>query len=47
MAKFRPARSKKKGTPAPQGGLPCVILIILAMLLVMLFLYWVMRSANG
>jgi len=47
MAKFRPARAKKKGPVAPQGGLPCVILIIVGMLLVMLFLYWVMRSANG
>jgi hypothetical protein len=45
MAKFRPARSKKKGPPAPQGGLACVILVIGGMLLVMIFLYLVM-SAN-
>ena len=49
MAKFKPAKAKAKSkTPrAPQGGLPCVILVILGMLLVMLFLYFVMRNANG
>jgi len=47
MAKFKPARGKAKATAAPQGGLPCVILVISGMFLVMLFLYFVMKNANG
>jgi hypothetical protein len=47
MGKFKPARGKAKRSSAPQGGVPCVILIISAMLLVMLFLYYVMKNANG
>jgi hypothetical protein len=48
MAKFKPVRGKKSKTSvAPQAGLPCVILVISGMLLVMLFLYFVMRNANG
>ena len=47
MAKFRPSKGKKTKTAVPQAGLPCVILLILGMLLVMLFLYFVMRNANG
>ena len=47
MGKFRPSKGKKTKTAAPQAGLPCVILMILGMLLVMLFLYFVMRNANG
>ena len=47
MAKFKPARGKAKRSSAPQGGIPCVILVISAMLLVMLFLYYVMKNANG
>jgi hypothetical protein len=47
MGKFKPARGKAKATRVPQGGLPCVILVIVGMLLVMLFLYLVMRYANG
>jgi hypothetical protein len=49
MAKFKPARGKAKGgkPAAPQGGLPCVIVVIAGIVLVMLFLYWVMRNANG
>jgi hypothetical protein len=45
MAKFRPARGKARKSRAPQGGIPCVILIISAMFLVMLFLYYVMKYA--
>jgi hypothetical protein len=47
MGKFKPARGKAKTAAMPQGGLPCVILVIIGMLLVMLFLYFVMRNANG
>jgi hypothetical protein len=46
MAKFKAARGKSKPA-APSAGLPCVILVIVAMGLVMLFMYVVMRNANG
>jgi hypothetical protein len=47
MAKFKPARGKKpKATGPPQGALSCVILVILGMVLVMLFMYFVMRSSG-
>jgi hypothetical protein len=45
MAKFRPAgrRAKKKGVP--QAGLPCVILALLGLALLMLFMYFVLKSS--
>jgi len=46
MAKFKPVRPKSKGPAAPQGGLPCVIMVIAGMLLVMVFLYFVMRTSG-
>jgi hypothetical protein len=46
MAKLRSVRPKKAGTPPVRGGLPCVIFVILAVVLVMVFLYWVMRNAG-
>jgi hypothetical protein len=45
MAKFKPAKGKARKTRAPQGGVPCVILVISAMILVGLFLYYVMTHA--
>lgn len=47
MGKFKPVRAKGKRTAAPQGGLPCVILLITGLVLLMLFLYYVMGHANG
>jgi hypothetical protein len=47
MAKFRPAKAKKNNVPAPQGALPCVILVILAIAGVMLLLVLVMKSSSG
>ena len=48
MGKFKPARGKKsKTTAVPSAGLPCVIMLISGMFLGMLFLYFVMRNANG
>ncbi|MBZ5729206.1 MAG: hypothetical protein LAP87_30065 [Acidobacteriia bacterium] len=47
MAKFKAARGKKsRRGPVPQGGLPCVILVIAGILLIMLFLYFVMTHAS-
>jgi hypothetical protein len=47
MAKFKPAKKKAKGPAAPAGGLPCVVLAVLILLLGMLFLYYIMSHANG
>jgi hypothetical protein len=47
MAKFKPVKAKRKTAPIPQGGLPCVILVISVIALVMLFMYYVMKNANG
>ena len=47
MAKFKPARGKPKRTAPPPGAVSCVILILAGMVLVMLFMYFVMRKANG
>jgi hypothetical protein len=47
MAKFRPARAKKPSAPAPQGAIPCVIMVILAIAGVMLLLFFVMKSSSG
>ena len=44
MAKFKPAKKKKDKLPTPKPGLPCLILVFLGMALIMLFLYFVMRS---
>jgi len=45
MAKFKPAKGKPKGARAPQGAIPCVILVILGILLLMLFMYFVMKGS--
>jgi hypothetical protein len=47
MAKFKPARAKKKSVPQPQGAIPCVILVILAIGAVMTMLFFVMKSSSG
>ena len=46
MAKFKPAKPKSKGRVPPQGGLPCVILMISGFVLILLFLYFVMKNAT-
>jgi hypothetical protein len=47
MAKFKPAKAKKPAAPAPQGAIPCVILVILAIAGVMTMLFLVMKSSSG
>ena len=47
MAKFKPAKAKKPVAPAPQGAVPCVILVILAIAGVMMLLFFVMKSSSG
>jgi hypothetical protein len=46
MAKIKSARPKKEGTPRAPGGLPCVIIVILLLVLGMIFLYLVMSHAG-
>ena len=46
MAKLKSARPKKSDAPPVRGGLPCVIFVILAMILIMVFLYLVMSHAG-
>ena len=47
MAKFKPVRAKARKGPAPQGAIGCVVLILLGMVGMMVFMYFVMRNANG
>ncbi len=47
VAKFKPVKAKKPRMAAPQGALPCVVLVIIGFVLVMLFLYFGLRNANG
>jgi hypothetical protein len=47
MAKFKPARLKaRRSAVPPQGGMACLVMILIGMVLVMLFLYLVMRNAS-
>jgi hypothetical protein len=46
MAKFKPVKGKKpKATGPPPGGLACVTLVIVGMILVGLLLYFAMRNS--
>jgi hypothetical protein len=48
MAKFKAARGRRSSTPArPPAAVSCVVLILVGMVLVMLFMYEVMKHANG
>ncbi len=47
MAKYKLAKGKAKAAARPQGALPCVVFLILAMFLVMFILYYAMKNANG
>jgi hypothetical protein len=48
MAKFKPARGRRRDTPGrPPAAVSCVVIVLVGMVLVMLFLYEVMKHANG
>jgi hypothetical protein len=47
VAKFKPYKGKAASRPAPPGGIACLVLVISVMFLVMFFLYYVMKNANG
>ncbi len=44
MSKFKPVRPKSK-QPQVRGGLPCVVLVILAFVFVLILLFLVMKYA--
>jgi hypothetical protein len=47
MAKFKAARGKKKAGARPPAALSCVVIILGGIVLLMIFLYEVMKHANG
>ncbi len=47
MAKFKPVKPKAKSTAPPRGGIPCAILVFSGMALLLIFLYFVLKYANG
>jgi hypothetical protein len=48
MAKFKAARGRKKDAAGrPPAAVSCVVLVLVGMVLVMIFLYEVMKHANG
>jgi hypothetical protein len=44
MARFKPVRGKAKGTPAKQGVLPCMILLISGFLLISMLFYLMLKG---
>ena len=46
MAKFKPPRGKRVNKAVPQGALPCVVIIIGGIVLLMLFLYLVLKNSG-
>jgi hypothetical protein len=46
MAKFKPSKGKRSRPAAPHGAVPCIVLVISAIALVMLLLFFVMKNAN-
>ena len=47
MAKFKPAGSKKRAAAKPQGAIPCVVMVILAIAGVMALLFFVLKSSGS
>ncbi len=47
VAKFKAARGKKRTPQIPQGGMACVVVVIAGIFLVMVFLFYVLKNANG
>jgi hypothetical protein len=45
MAKFKPAKGKRKSAAVPQGAVPCIILIVGALIVVGLILFLVIKTA--
>jgi hypothetical protein len=43
MSKYKPVRKKAKAPAGPAAGMPCIVLVIAGFVLVMLFMYFVMK----
>jgi len=46
MAKLRPAKAKGPATPQVRGGLPCVVMVCLLVILICVLLFMVMKYAS-
>jgi hypothetical protein len=46
MAKLKPAKAKGPVTPQVRGGLPCVIMVCLIVVLIGVLLFLVMKYAS-
>jgi hypothetical protein len=47
MARFKPAGGKKSRRKAPNAALPCAIVALLGIALLMVFLYFALKSSGG
>jgi len=48
MARFKPVRSKAKPDASmPRAGLPCLVLVVLAMILTMALIYFALKSSGS
>lgn len=46
MARFKPAKGKAKpAANMPRAGLPCLVLVIAAMIFTMALMYWALKSS--
>lgn len=46
MAKLKPARPRKSKSVPVQGGLPCVVLVIVGIVLVLILLFLVLKYGS-
>ena len=44
MAKFKPAKGRRKNAVVPEGAVPCVVFLIAGLALVGLILFLVLRN---
>ena len=48
MARFKPAKTKTKpAADMPRAGLPCLVLVIIAMILTMTLMYFALKSSGS
>jgi hypothetical protein len=48
MARFKPAKGKAKPAASmPRAGLPCLVLVILAIALTLMLMYYALKSSGS
>ena len=48
MARFKPVKGKAKaGADMPRAGLPCLVVVIVAMILTMALMYYALKSSGS